>query len=64
MTEITINIKSDSAVDTVVLKQALQSIASNFSKENILAIAKVSKANNVNENLPKLLGNPMVKMYL
>lgn len=62
MTEITLTITSQSAAQTVIIKNALQAIADNFNKENQLEIAKLSKLPDANDKLKSLFNNPLFKM--
>lgn len=62
MAEIIITINSNSPAEITKIKADLQSIATNFSKENRTEIAKLSQLENANEKIQKLFSNPLFKM--
>lgn len=62
--EITIHLKNNSPAEVTSIKNALQTIADNFSKENQLEIAKLSKLENANDKLKNLFNNPLFKMAI
>lgn len=62
MADIIITINSNSPAEIAKIKADLQSIATNFSKENRAEIAKLSNLENANERIQKLFTNPLFKM--
>jgi hypothetical protein len=62
MADIIISINSNSPAEIAKIKADLQSIATNFSKENRAEIAKLSQLDNANERIQKLFSNPLFKM--
>lgn len=62
MADIIITINSNSPAEIAKVKADLQSIASNFSKENRAEIARLSQLDNTNERIQKLFSNPLFKM--
>lgn len=61
---LTISVNTQSSAESFALQNALQQIASNFSKENISYIAELSKKPGVNDKFSKLKNNPFVKTLL
>lgn len=59
---ISINVASDA--EAFAIKIALQEIAKNFNKDNIIYIAELSKKPNVNEKFKSLKNNPFIKTML
>jgi len=64
MAKIKIDINSSTVMDEVIIKNALQTIAKNFSKDNLKFIAELSAKPNANEKFDKLKNNAMVNMLL
>ena len=64
MAEIIITIKEENPAAIGAIKNALQNIATNFSKPNILYIADLSKKSNVNEKFESLKNNVFIKNLL
>jgi len=64
MKEITITVKAASDIEAFTMKNALQSIATNFNKENVVYVAELSKKKDVNEKFNALKTNPLVKTIL
>ncbi len=64
MKEIIIKVNAASDIEAFTLKNALQSIATNFNKDNVLYIAELSKKKDVNKKFTSLKANPIVKALL
>ncbi|MBS1635233.1 MAG: hypothetical protein JST26_04865 [Bacteroidetes bacterium] len=64
MAEITITLNSNSPIVIASVKNSLQTIADNFTKENQAEIAKLSKLPNANDKLKDLFNNPLFKMAI
>ncbi len=64
MKEITIKVKAASDIEAFTLKNALQSIATNFNKENLIYIAELSRNKGVNDKFNSLKANPIVKAMM
>lgn len=61
---ITIELPEVSALDSVSVKIAVEKIAKNFAKDNLIEIAKLSDLHDANNKLKKLFNNPLFKMAL
>ena len=64
MKEITITINAASDMEAFTIKTALQNIAANFTKENLVYIAELSKKEKVNEKFAGMKTNPFLKTLL
>lgn len=64
MADITLKINSNSPLEEIAIRNALQTIASNFNKNNLQYIAELSNKEGVNEKFEKLKNNPLVKSLL
>ncbi len=62
--EVTIIIKAGSPAERAAIKNALQNIAENFNKENVMEIARLSKLEQPNEKITSLFNNPLFKMAI
>lgn len=62
MPEITITINSNSPMEAMVIKNSLQTLATNFNKDNLSKMADLSKMDNPNEKIKNLFDNPFFKM--
>ena len=64
MKEISITVNAASDMEAFAIKNALQSIATNFNKDNLVYISELSKKPDVNNKFAKLKSNPLVKALL
>ena len=62
--QVTIDVPNVSTLDSISVKIAVEKIARNFNKENLLEIAKLSDLPDANNKLKKLFNNPLFKMAL
>lgn len=62
--DITISTNAETDMEAFSLKSAIQSIATNFNKENLIYLAELSRKPNVNEKFIKLKNNPFIKKLI
>lgn len=64
MADIILKINAASPLEEMAIRNALQTIATNFSKNNLQYIAELSNKPNVNEKFEKLKTSALVKTLL
>ena len=64
MREIIITVNTASDMEAFTIKNALQSIAKNFNKDNLVYIAGLANKPKANERFNDLKSNPIVKALL
>jgi hypothetical protein len=64
MADINITITAATPMEEMVLRGAIQKIAKNFNKVNLIYIAELSEKQNVNEKFEKLKNNKIVQTLL
>lgn len=64
MKQVSISVNATTEAEAFAIKIALEQIAKNFNKENILYIADLSKKPNVNDKFKSLKNNPFIKQML
>lgn len=62
--DVTISTQANSDMEALSLKNAIQTIASNLNKANILYVADLCRKDKINEKFDKLKNNPLVKTML